>query len=128
MPRRSTSPRPEADPVTGRNWAERLARCQLEARGLKFIAANHSEKTGELDLVMQDGAELVFVEVRQRASDSHGSAAESIDRRKLQRLRATARLFLLRRYSTEEISCRFDAVLISGAPEAYSLRHLRALL
>ena len=77
---------------------------------------------------MQDGDELVFIEVKHRASDAYGSAAESIDWRKLQRLRATARLFLLRRFATEEVPCRFDAVLISGSPSAYSLRHLRALL
>lgn len=126
MQSRSKSPRPEGSP--GLNWAERMARCQLEAVGLKFLAANHLEKTGELDLVMQDGSEVVFVEVRQRARAEFGSAAESIDPRKFRRLRATARLFLLRRFNTEEIACRFDAVLISGRPEAYSLRHLRGLL
>lgn len=126
MPSHSKSLPPEQP--AGRNWAERLARCQLEAIGLKFMAANHHERTGELDLVMEDGAEVVFVEVRQRARSDFGSAAESIDQRKLARLRATARLFLLRRFDTEEVACRFDAVLISGRPEAYSLRHLRALL
>lgn len=44
---------------------EHQARLFLEAKGLKFIAANQHFKCGELDLIMQDGQTIVFVEVRQ---------------------------------------------------------------
>ena len=39
---------------------EREARRLLEAAGYAFVAANWHCAAGELDLVMQDGAELVF--------------------------------------------------------------------
>lgn len=127
MPNGRTSPRPDRPAPAGRNWAERLARCHLESQGLSLLAANHTEKGGELDLVLQEGSMVVFVEVRQRRSAEHGSAAESLDARKLQRLRRTASLFLLRTYGTEEVDCRFDAVLVSGQPQAFSVQHLKGI-
>lgn len=130
MPKWRTSAPPEpaaGQAPSGRNWAERLARCHLEAGGLEFLAANHTEKSGELDLVFREGIAVVFVEVRQRRSDSYGSAAESIDARKLQRMRQAARLYLLRTFGSEDIDCRFDAVLVSGQQHNFSLQHLRGI-
>jgi len=95
---------------------------------MRLLAANHVERRGELDLVMKDGEETVFVEVRQRRAGSFGSAADSLDAAKLHRLRRTARLFLLRHYGHEEVACRFDAVLLSGSREDYTVEHLRGLI
>ena len=130
MPSWRNSHRPDQGRLqepAGRNWAERLARCHLEGLGLSFLAANHTEKGGELDLVLKDGATVVFVEVRQRRSADYGSAAESLDARKLLRIRQTARLFLLKTFGTEEIDCRFDAVLVNGQQQAFSLQHLKGI-
>ena len=63
---------------------EHQARLFLESKGLKFIAANQHFKCGELDLVMQDGQTIVFVEVRQRSNSAFGSAVESVDWQKQQ--------------------------------------------
>lgn len=59
--------------IQGANY-EKQARAFLEKQGLKFIAANQNFKCGELDLVMQQGETIVFVEVRQRKSARFGSA------------------------------------------------------
>ena len=61
--------------------AEQLAQRYLKKAGLKLLQNNYLAPGGEIDLVMLDRQELVFVEVRYRASASHGSAAESIFRR-----------------------------------------------
>jgi putative endonuclease len=75
------------------------------------VAANVRYKVGELDLVMRDGATLVFVEVRSRRSAGFGGAAGSIDRRKQLRLRRAANLFLLQRFGQRRWpACRFDVV------------------
>lgn len=115
-------------PTAPRHWAEQVAREHLEARGFRFVTGNHSERGGELDLVMFDGDVLVFVEVRQRSSDSFGSAAESLDTRKLQRLQQTAKLFMLRQHGTTDLACRFDAVLLSGNRQNFELQHLEGIL
>lgn len=90
---------------------ELQARLFLEQQGLKFIAANQYFKCGELDLVMQDGDTLVFVEVRQRKNDLFGSAVESVDWRKQQKWLDAANLWLCQRnLSLEDADCRFDLI------------------
>ena len=89
--------------------------CLLKA-GLQLVEANYrtpGRGGGEIDLIMRapDGT-LVFVEVRQRASASHGGAAASIGRAKQQRIVFAARLFLMRFKSLPP--CRFDVVLVQG--------------
>ncbi len=82
------------------------------------VAGNVRYKVGELDLVMRDGATLVFVEVRSRSSSSFGGAAGSIDHRKRLRLSRAANLFLLERYGQQRWpACRFDVVAFeAGRP------------
>lgn len=94
----------------------------LRRHGLRLVERNFLCKGGEIDLVMQDGAGLVFVEVRRRASGSHGGAAASITPAKQRRLIHAAQLYLLR-YPTLP-PCRFDAVVI----EAGQLQWLRNVL
>ena len=96
--------------------AESAARGFLAKAGLKFIEANFKTPGrggGEIDLVMRapDGT-LVFVEVRQRASSSHGGAAASISAVKQQRIIFAARHYLMRFASAPP--CRFDVVLVQG--------------
>lgn len=94
---------------------EQKARAFLETQGLTFVAANQNFKCGELDLIMQDGQTLVFVEVRQRKSNRFGSAVESIDYRKQQKWQNAANLWLIKRgQSLETANCRFDAVAFEG--------------
>lgn len=90
---------------------EQQARLFLEKQGLKFLAANQSFKCGELDLIMQEGDTIVFVEVRQRKNDHFGTAVESVDWRKQQKWLNAASLWLAQRgQSLEDTDCRFDLV------------------
>jgi putative endonuclease len=91
---------------------EQRARQHLERQGLKFVAANFRCKGGEIDLVMEDGDVLVFVEVRKRADRSFGGAAASVTPAKQARLIIAAQRYL-QRYR-EPPPCRFDVVAIDG--------------
>ncbi len=91
---------------------ERRAQQHLERQGLKFVAANFRCKGGEIDLVMEDGGVLVFVEVRKRADRSFGGAAASVTPAKQARLIIAAQRYL-QRYR-EPPPCRFDVVAIDG--------------
>jgi putative endonuclease len=91
------------------------ARRWLERHGLRFIAANARERGGEIDLIMRDGAVIVFVEVRYRRSASYGDAAASVTPQKQQRLLKAARLWLSRQNgSFDTVDCRFDVVAFTG--------------
>lgn len=110
----------------GPHWAEALARSALERRGWTTLAANARVPGGELDLVMDDGTALVFVEVRQRARADFGGAAESLDGRKRARVRRAASLWIARHAPDPgDRPVRFDAVLVDGDPSAPRLRLVR---
>ncbi len=97
--------------------AEDRALAWLLARGLKLVQRNYRvargprARGGEIDLVMRapDGT-LVFVEVRARASRSHGGAAASVTAAKQRSLVFAAQHFLMRWPAPPP--CRFDVVAL----------------
>lgn len=96
--------------------AEAAAAAHLQRAGLTLVERNFrtpGRGGGEIDLVMRapDGT-LVFVEVRQRASASHGGAGASIGRVKQQRIVLAAQHYLMR--FARLPPCRFDVVLVDG--------------
>ncbi len=97
--------------ASGRD-GEQTALRYLEKQGLTLVTRNFLCRGGEIDLIMQDGATLVFVEVRKRADRRFGGALASIGPKKLARLRLAALTFL-QRYR-EPPACRFDVVAIDG--------------
>ena len=90
--------------------AEELACRYLEAQGLALVMRNFRCRWGELDLIMRDGEQLVFVEVRSRRYTRYGTPAESITRAKQQRLLRAAAFYL--QYQQLDLPCRFDVVAI----------------
>lgn len=111
-------------PVTGLGTgkqAETVALNHLRQNGLKLIERNYRCRLGEIDLIMNEGDVLVFIEVRYRKSDRFGSGAESVDYQKRRRLILTARHFLASHRSYGNHGCRFD--VISAAPSANQTGH-----
>jgi putative endonuclease len=80
---------------------------------MKLVAQNYRGRFGEIDLIMQDDAVLVFIEVRLRRNADFGGAAASIDSRKQQRIIRTAQQYLSA--LTRTPPCRFDVVLMDDA-------------
>lgn len=91
---------------------EDAALSYLQQRGLILVERNFLCKGGELDLVMQEGEVLVFVEVRKRADRNYGGAAASVTAAKQKRL-ITAAHHYLQRYRMPP-ACRFDVIAIDG--------------
>lgn len=89
--------------------AEIIAAQYLDAQGLKLIARNYRSRFGEIDLIMQDGASLVFVEVRLRKSKLFGGAEESITASKQHKIVITAEYYLQQHGNQ---NCRFDVILM----------------
>lgn len=95
--------------------AEALALAHLQRAGLRLVARNYrtpGRGGGEIDLVLREGATLVFVEVRRRASAEFGGALASIGATKRRRIVLAARHFLLRLAAPPP--CRFDVVAVEG--------------
>lgn len=96
--------------------AEDQAAAYLLRAGMTLLERNYrtpGRGGGEIDLVMRDkDGTLVFVEVRQRASNQHGGAVASITAAKRQRIVFAARHYLARLPTWPP--CRFDVVGIQG--------------
>ncbi|WP_324779941.1 YraN family protein [Thiobacillus sedimenti] len=92
--------------------AETRAASFLQAHGLRLVARNWRCRFGEIDLVMQDGATLVFVEVRLRTRSDFGGAAASVTAAKQRKLAAAARQYLSALKTLPP--CRFDVVALAG--------------
>lgn len=99
--------------------AEQLAAQFLQRHGLKLLQQNYRCRHGEIDLILKDGATLVFAEVRQRSRNDFGGAGSSINATKQARLVRAAQHYLAA--LSHVPPCRFDAVLFGaldgGDPE-----------
>lgn len=65
---------------------EGQARRYLETRGYRFVASQWRSAGCEIDLVLWDREELVFVEVKTRRGEGSGRAAESVSDRQVRAL------------------------------------------
>ena len=90
---------------------EKLAEKYLKKNGYRILARNYRCRSGEIDLVAEEGRTLVFIEVKTRSNASCGHPLEGIDLRKQGRLSRAAGEYLLKNGDTER-PCRFDAVSV----------------
>ena len=95
--------------------AEDVAYSFLVRNGLTLVTRNYRCRYGEIDLIMQDSDNLVFIEVRYRKSSLFGSAAESVSHNKQGKLVFTANHYLQNHPSP--LAMRFDVVAISADQE-----------
>lgn len=77
---------------------EQLAKRFLEKRGFEFLERNFkTPRWGEIDLVMEDGETLVFVEVKTRSGGSaelFGGPLGAIDPHKIETLKRAGQFYL----------------------------------
>lgn len=100
--------------------AEALAGRQLQAAGLFILERGFRRRVGEIDLIaVEPGAgTVVFVEVRYRASMSHGGPLASVDARKRTRLLRAGRAWLAARRVDPRRPIRIDVIGITSTAAA----------
>ena len=102
----------------GKN-GETLAERHLTGLGYQLLEKSCRNRLGEIDLVMQDGETVVFVEVKTRASRRFGAAEEAVGPRKQRKLAQLALAYVRdRRLGNPPL--RFDVVAIQGG----EIRHI----
>jgi len=94
--------------------AESAALAHLQAAGLRLVQRNYRGRRGEIDLVMQHGEVLVFVEVRFRSDDGHGDGLDSVTASKRSRLVNAARQFAQEHPHAARMAQRFDVVALGA--------------
>jgi putative endonuclease len=107
-------------------YGEQLAARHLEAAGLVILARNWRCPDGEVDLILQDGDDVVFCEVKTRRGALFGSPAEAVSPAKVRRLRRLAVRWLAES-STHPREIRFDVVAVLPQRRgATVVEHIRA--
>ena len=101
-------------------WGEQLAAEFLRKKRYKLLASGYRSRFGEIDLVVCDRKYLVFVEVKLRKSGRFAKALEYVDRRKQEKLRTTAEIYLSQ--NPTSLQPRFDVIEIY-APEGMETAH-----
>ena len=89
-------------------WGEDLAAEFVTRNGYRIVVRNWKCRFGELDIVAEGKGFLCFVEVKLRRSDRFGTGADYVDRRKQERLRITAELYLQEHPTA--LQPRFDVI------------------
>ncbi len=101
-------------------WGEALAAEYLRKKRYKLVAAGYRSRFGEIDLIAQNRKFLVFVEVKLRKTADFALAREYVDRRKQERIKATASMYLAQ--APTVLQPRFDIIEIY-APEGADTLH-----
>ena len=92
------------------NHAEQKAYDFLTKQGLKNLTRNYRCRMGEIDLIMKEGANLIFIEVRFRKSSDYGQSFETVTRSKQQRIIKASLHFLKKYPKFQRANCRFDVI------------------
>lgn len=105
---------------------ERLAAEHLQGCGYVVVGRNFRCCHGEVDLVVEDGEDLVFVEVKTRRGVNFGLPEEAVTWRKQQKIMQVA-AFYLDLHACSERSWRIDVVAIqlSGVGKLEEIRHYK---
>jgi putative endonuclease len=101
---------------------EDLAAAHLRREGLEVLSRNYRCRGGELDLVARDkDGTVVFVEVKERRTGTHGEGFEAVGPGKRRRLLRAAEHYASR-HGLYEASLRFDVVSVTWEGEKPRLR------
>lgn len=85
----------------------------LSNAGVEIIARNYRTEFGEIDLIGIEKKTIIFIEVKLRTNDCFGTASESVDNRKMQRLIRCAESYI----SEKSLNCdyRIDVIAIKAS-------------
>ena len=101
---------------------EELAAQFLTNKGYKILDRNYRFEHVEIDIIAEEGDELVFVEVKSRRSKSFGEPEDGVTEKKEEHVRDAAEGYLYER-NIENRKCRFDVVAVEFRNGEPNIRH-----
>lgn len=108
-------------------WGEQQAAAFLIKKNFKLIDKNWRCRPNEIDLIMSDGDEIVFVEVKTRSGIGFGYPEESITEKKIASLNEACRQYIDQKDIDK--NWRLDIVSIIGNENLgiQNIRHIQGL-
>lgn len=98
--------------IKGDNGETRAVK-YLKKQKYRILACNYKCYVGEIDIIVQDKKEIVFVEVKTRSGVCFGRPSESVDERKQAKIRRVAESYILAN-KLSDFPCRFDVIEVLG--------------
>ncbi len=104
---------------------ESLAIEHFKAKGYEIRAQNYRTRSGEIDLIVQRGKRIVFVEVKTRRSRKFGAPQAAVTPTKQRQISKIA-LNYLQTHKILDVPCQFDvvAIILSWKFELITLQHI----
>ena len=93
---------------------EKKAKKYLVKNGYKILDVNYKTKIGEIDIVFKDKDAIVFAEVKCRSNENYGYPSDAVNFYKQRKYKKVAEEYLLYKFQTVEVSCRFDVIEVIG--------------
>ena len=107
-------------------FGEDLASDYLEKSGFKILERNYRCPLGEIDIVAKEHKTLVFVEVKTRKSDRHGSPLEAIGvQKQKQVLRAVKYYLKEKRFNHGPLRIDVVGVMMGYSSDDTQIKHIR---
>ncbi len=104
-------------------WGEETAAEYLREKGYTIVGLNYRVRGGEIDVIARNRRELIFAEVKTRASARFAEAREAVTPAKIQRLILAAEMYLAQ--NPTDLQPRFDVIEVYGAPgSAVRIEHI----
>lgn len=104
---------------------ERIAAAYLQEQGWTILARNQRVGRRELDLIVQRGEILAFVEVKSRGGTGFGAPLEAVNPKKRMEVSRAAAEWLLTKPIPAGTVIRFDAIGVTWDPRGrYAIRHV----
>lgn len=86
----------------------------LKSHGYSIVWQNYFCRYGEIDIIAKEADILVFVEVKYRKNSKAGLGESAVNKNKQIHIMRSAQNYLIEKYKTDEIACRFDVIAING--------------
>ncbi len=100
---------------------EEIAQIYLLKKGYKIVATNWHFGHNELDIIANDGEQLVIVEVKSRTGHSYEHPSEAVSNQKIKRIVDAAEGYILKH--NLNVETRFDVITVIFTADTYELEH-----
>lgn len=106
---------------------ENKAQKYLESQGYFILIRNFKCTYGEIDIIATDKDELVFVEVKTRASKEYGQPRDAVNTVKRKHMKKTATYFIGKN-KLENRYIRFDVIEVYFKENKFYINHIKNTL
>ena len=106
---------------------EDIATKYLEQNGYEIIQRNFECKIGEIDIIAKDKDEIVFVEVKTRASALYGQPKDAVDKTKKKHIYKSAEFYIYIRH-LENQPVRIDVVEVYKKQGKFKVHHIKSAI